>query len=84
VISDAVEFPLLFPSTPSYPMAAIETPVHPSSPAEVDTKRGMLAFRLFPIEGVVVFDLVSIYWRSKVFGIVGTCIFHAPGCVMFG
>jgi hypothetical protein len=83
VKSDAVEFPLMLPSTPSYQMTAIQAPVRPSSPAELGTDRGRLVFWLLTIEGVLAFDLFSVSWGSDVFGEVGVCIFRAPECFMF-
>ena len=64
-------------------MTAIQSPVRPSSPAELDTERVKLVFWLLNIEGALAFDLFSISWRSKVFGEVGSCIFCAPECFMF-
>jgi len=84
VTSDAVEFPHMLPSTPSYSMTPNQAPIRPSSPAELDTERGRLDIWLFTIEGALVFDLCSVSWRSKMFGEVGVCIFRAPECFVFG
>jgi len=71
VKSDEVEFLVMLPSTPSYPMSAIQDPVRPCSPADVDPVRGRLVFWLLAIGGVLAFDLFSVSRRSKVFGEVG-------------
>jgi len=42
-------FPLMLPSTPSYQKRAIQAPIQPSSPAELDTKRGKVVFWLLNI-----------------------------------
>jgi len=82
VKSDAVEFPLRLLSTPSYTMTAIQPPVHPFSPAELDTERGKLVFWLLSIEGALAFGLCSISWRSKDIWDDSGCIFRAPECFM--
>jgi hypothetical protein len=83
VISDAVEFPIMLPSTPSYPMTAVQAHVRPATPAELGTERCTLVFCLLAIEGVLAFNLCSVSWGRKVFGEVGWCIVRAPECVRF-
>jgi hypothetical protein len=84
VKSDVVEFPVMLLSTPWYLMTAIQDPIRPLSPAERGTVRGRLVFSLLTIEGVLVFDLFSMFGRSKVFREVGGCIFRAPEYFVFG
>jgi hypothetical protein len=60
VKSVVVEFPLIFPSSLSNPMTAVQAPVRPSSPIKLDSKRGMLDCSLLIIEGALAFDLVSV------------------------
>jgi len=81
--SDVVKFPLMLPSTLSYPMTAIQSPVRPSSPTKLGTDRGRLVFWLLTIEVALAFDLCSVTWGWKVVWKVGGCIFRAPKCVMF-
>jgi hypothetical protein len=64
-------------------MTAIQAPVHPSSPAELGTKRGRLVFWLWTIEGVLGFNMFSVSWESKVFGEVVVSISRAPECCIF-
>lgn len=82
--SNAVEFPLMLPTMPHYQMTAIQAYVRPSSPSELYTEIGRLVFGFLTIEGVLVFNLFSISWRSMVFEGVGTWIFRALECCIFG
>jgi len=56
-------------------MTVIQSPVCPSSPAKLDPERGRLVFWLLTIEGALGFDLLSVTWRSKIFGEVGECVY---------
>jgi len=47
-------------------MTAIQALIRPSPPAELDSQRIMIVFRLVPIEGALAFDLFSVSGSSKV------------------
>ena len=82
--SDVVQFPLKFPSMPSYPITTIQAPLPPLFFAYLDTKSVKLVIRLRTVKGAFAFDLISVSWWSKVLGDNDAGIFCAPESFMCG